>query len=467
MAVNILKDFQSKNKEGYSRFWPKMEKPSFKEYFSPEHISEAINEGAGALSGMNVLKAAPEAYQVAKKGVEYLQPEKEAERFRSTLGSGTSAENIETLGNRVGFAKKSALEEALIPKRELYQQEGKSNVYDVKPESLPEGNLPKMAEMIEGGSKAGTTEMGALSKAIKDYRKSGNIESFLDRSEEIFNIPDLPEKAVSKIEDALLMPTKRDSAYLSEKGVTDFYGKHGLKTLHNAYEEKPILNNYDALQSELKKQIRVLKSKGKSRDSLGDEKLDALTANVKNLNADKEAFMETLPDKMKNLENEFRKKYAVGVAKFEDAPLAMRKLAEGRSSELSSAQIGALFSKPTKEVKAILKDLGPEAAKNILYNALQKVPVGDAEGLANTILDLKRTKGYDQFVDQKMEDWANSMLKHVKIASGVKNSMKVVGGAAAGGALLGPLGAVGGAALPFIKPFAKQGMKYLSERLRK
>ena len=62
--------------------------------------------------------------------------------------------------------------------------------------------------MIEPGNKFTKPKREALSKAIKEYRKTGKTESFLNKSEEIFNIPELSEKSASKIEDALLMPTK-------------------------------------------------------------------------------------------------------------------------------------------------------------------------------------------------------------------------------------------------------------------
>lgn len=468
-----------------STFLGRMEKPTRENLFNPEIVHGLIDTMAGN-PGMKILgaasgashaipaiagKAAGKAKEYGQKVTDYFQPGKEAERFRGTFGEGTSAENIEQLGKRVQFAKQSAQEEALIPKRELYKQEGKSDVYEVGKEHLPEGNIPKMAEMIAPGEKFGESESKALSKAIKDYRvgkknnkgewviRPGDITSFVDKSEEIFGVPDLPEKAISKLEDALLLPTKRESAYLSEKGVTDFYGKKGLKTLHDEYASNPTLANYDTLQSAIKKEIRKLKSKGKSLDSLGEEKLEALTENVKNLNADKEAFMSTLPEKMQNLENEFRYKYATGVGKYEEAPLAMRKLAEGRASEVSTSQIENLFTKPTKEVKAILKDLGESAGKNIIYNALQKVPLHNAAKMADTIIDLKRTKGYDHFITPEMEQWAKNMKRRIFMTKGLQTALS----AGLGASIFGGYGAAVGAAAPH----APAVLKYASKKFMK
>lgn len=470
---NYNQDIPLNNKSSgkVSTFLGRMEKPTKENLFNPEMIKGLIDTMAGN-PGMKIVggaashvipelagKAAGKVKEYGTKAADYLQPGKETERFRGTLGEGTSAENIEQLGKRVQFAKQSATEEALIPKRELYKQEGKSDVYKVGEEHLPEGNIPKMAEMIAPGEKFGESQGKALSKAIKDYRKSGNIESFIDKSEEIFGISELPEKAVSKIEDALLLPTKRESAYLSEKGVTDYYGKKGLKTLHDKYVEKPILANYDDLQSALKGEIRKLKGKGKSLDTAGEEKLTALKENVKNLNADKEAFMSTLPEKMQNLENEFRYKYATGVGKYESAPLSMRKLAEGRASEVTPAQVEKLFTAPTKDVKAILKDLGDAAGKNIIYNALQKVPLHNASKMADTILDLKRTKGYDHFITPEMEQWAKSMKTRLRVTKGLQTALS----AGLGGSLFGGYGMAIGGALPH----APGILKYASKKFMK
>ncbi len=413
-------------------------------YLPNGRVTAGLENAAMTFGGGKLLEAIPGLAQSIKKGWDYMQPGKEAEAFRGGFGQGTTKENIENLGQRVQFAKGSAKEEAMIPKRELYGQEGKSNIYNVDTKNLPEGNLDKMAHIMEPGGEFGEAQSSALSSALKNYRKTGNVESFLDKSTDIFNIPELSDKASSKIEDALLMPTKRDSAYFGDEGVTDLYGKRGkIKQLHDAYEDKPILANYDKLQSALGKQIRKLESrvKAKTIDDAGEAKLEAFTSNKENLVQDKENFMKTLPEKMQNLETDFRTKYATGVGKYEDAPLAIRKLAAGKFNEVTGDQIAKVFTNPTDQTKKILLDLGPSAGKNIIYNALQKVPMKDAEGMANTILDLKRTKGYDQFITPDMEQWANNMLKHVRNASYLKKGLiggaSLIGGGAVAGHFLG------------------------------
>ncbi len=437
---------------------------------SPENknlASEMINAGVGA-PGMTMAGEAIAPF--AKKGVQaaadYMHPGKASEAFRKTIGEGTTTENIAELGQRVKYAKGSAKEEALIPKRELYKTAGKKDVYKVGEENLPEGNLNKLGEIIEPGNKFTESQGKVLSTALKQYRKSGDINHFIDKSEDIFNIPELPAKAAEKIEDALLIPTERESAYLSDEAVTDFYGKKGkLKSLHDEYASKTTLVNADKLSSALKAEERKLAAREKSKTitDVAEEKLGQLRSNIQNLESDVKGVIETLPEKLQGLEKEWRTKYAKGVGKYENAPLTMRKLAEGRWSEVSDAQLAKLFTKPTKETMQILKDLGPSAGKNILYNALQKVPLNDAEGMANTLLDLKRTKGYDEFVTPQMEEWANKMLKQVRYGSAIKKGLTSIGAATAGAAMLGPFGGVAGASAPWLW----KGGKMIAEKLRK
>ncbi len=415
-------------------------------------------------------KGAPIAKEAMKKAIDYMNPGKEAEAFRSTLGSGTSAENISELSKRAQFAKGSAKQEALIPKEKLYAQEGKSNVYNVDSGSLPEGNMGRFSSMLNEGEEFSKSQMDALSKALKDYRKTGSVDSFLEKSEDIFNIPELTPKAADKIEDILSMPTKRDSAYFSNKKVSDpYYEDSTLDEAHNAYKKKATLENYDDLQSAIKKEMRKITDKDSPR-------YHQLELNVKNLDKDKENFMQTLPDEMKNLENEFRQKYRTYAENYEKpgkgkaetgASLTLRRLAEGRHEKVTDAQVVKLFANPTAADKKAILDMGEGAARNALYAALQRVPAGDAEGMAKTILDLKRTKGFDKIVTPEIENWANNMLSHSKKVGLLKNVLGNVGsslgGAAAGSAVFGPLGGAIGAAAPL----GYKGAKYIAERFKK
>lgn len=410
------------------------------------------------------------------KAIDYLQPGNEAERFRASLGQGTSQQNIEELGRRAQFSKESSKQEALIPKEKLYAQEGKSDVYDMPKSSLPEGNIPKVAETVAPGQKYGQNEADALTRAIADYRKGKvskkeggePLDHFLSKVEDIFNVDHLPEKAAAKVEDMMSLPTARNSKYFSDSSVTDVYGKKGeLRDLHDTYKSNPTLNNYDKLQSALKKELRGWEGRAKVSDA-AVPKVEQLKLNIKNLNADKEAFMKTLPDNMQQLENTFRTKYAKHAETYEKgkaetgASLTLRRLAEGRASRVDDAAIVKLFSHPTAADKKAILDMGEGAARNALYAALQHVPLGDAEKMAETILDLKRTKGFDRIVTTEIEQQANNMLKQFHRAKYIKGGLKTASGALAG-LPFGPLGSAIGA----VAPHSPMLLKYLGKAFQK
>jgi hypothetical protein len=319
-------------------------------------------------------------------------------------------------------------------------------------------------------------QMSALSKAISEFRKGKvdkdlggrPIDTFIDKAEEIFGTHIL-EKDIGKIEDVMSMPTHRGSRYFSEKGVTHAYSPKGdLIKLHNAYKNKPTLDNYDSLQSALKKELREMEGRAKISDT-AQPKVDQLKENINNLNSDKEKFMKTLPKNMQNLENEFRSKYKDYARTYEKgkketgASLTLRRLAEGRHELVSDADVIRLFSHPTKSDKKAILEMGASGARNAIYAALQKVPVGDAEKMAHTILDLKRTKGFDEIITPEFEKLALDALRRSKISQLVRGSSKTFGGAAVGGLLGGPVGAVVGGALPF----GWKGAKFIAEKLRK
>jgi hypothetical protein len=444
-----------------------------------ERLQTGAKDAAMTYLGGKAIQNLPNALRGVKSGYNYLHPEREAEKFRKQFGSGTSSENIENIGKRVKFGYESAKEEALIPKNKLYEKEGRSDIYGTRAEQLPENNLKKMGHMVEPYGEFTENKMKALSSAIKDFRKfkpeynkvnkkgeliqtnkGDDIESFVDKVEDIFQVKDLPKNQALKIQNALQMPVRRDSKYFSDPHVTEFYGRYGLKTLHDKYAKNTSLDNYDALQSAIKAEIRKLPD-----DTLGLEKKAALSSNVKNLNADKEIFMKTLPEKMQNLENEFRTKYRENVINYhgDQSHPAIEKLSRGEWKEVTPHELEDAFTYQKPATLKILKDIGPSGVKNIIYNALQKVKPNDAKGLANTILELKRTKGYDDFITKDMEKWANNMLKHVERAGHIKQGMGSLGGAIAGSALFGPIGGVVGASSPWIG----KGAKYLAEKLRK
>jgi hypothetical protein len=442
--------------------------PEFK-YGSPENkdlTKEMINTMVGApgmqLAGKGIAMAKPFVEKGASKVMDYMIPGREAEKFRSTLGQGTSKENIEEMSKRAQFAKKSAQKTALYPQEQLYSQAGKSDVYAIDEKKLPEGNLDRLAGMVDPGGQFNKNQIDALSKALKDYRKTGSIDSFLEKSEDIFNIPELNEKAAEKIENVLSMPTKRTSHYFSDKDVTSPYSKKGeIIGLHNAYETNPMMNNYKDLRSAIAKEMREVKPRASTSD-VASERYNQLKINIKNLDKDSNQFTRTLPQNLQNLDKEFRQKYTEYAKTYEkqkekdlSPSLTLRRLSKGQHDLVDDNAIVKLFSHPTAADQKAILDMGEGAARNAIYAALRHIPHGDSEGMAKTILDLKQTKGFDNIITPQMESWANNMIKQTKRAALIKKSMGVVGGGVAGGLMGGPLGAVVGASLPWTKEAAK------------
>ncbi len=329
------------------------------------------------------------------KVIEYLQPEKKAKELLSSLGQGTSKDVTEELSKRSQLGKQSALSESLIPKKELFDKFGEEKLF--KPElKYAESNIYKPPE----------------------------------------------------------------SKYLSDKNVDKPYSSNGeLQSLHNLFKNDPTLNNYDSLQSAIKRELRVQEKSAKSGSDIANQKAIQLKKNIKNIDLDSKTFSNNLPEDYKNLDLEWRKKYAQGVPKFEEAGPTIKKLSSGDWQELTPSQITKAFTYDNKKTREVIKDLGPSAGKNILYLALQKVGDSDAEALGNAILDLKKNKGFDKFIDSNMEKQAKKLVSQSKHASLIKGALKGVGGAAAGGMIGGPFGAIIGGALPFGKEAVQLALK--------
>lgn len=394
-----------------------------------------------------------------------IQAGKNAEKFRSQFGNGTSLQNAIELSRRTKFAKESTKNEALIPKNELYNQFGSNEVYQIPTDKLPEGNLDKFSNMFENNKNYNFSKGINLSKALQDYRKGKvdklfggtPLESFTNRAEDIFNIPELSEKDYNRVEDVLNMPTSRKSYYFSDKNVTDPYSTSGkLINLHDNYKKDSTLDNYQDLRSAITTQLRQLKERAKTNE-VSAEKYEMMKNNLSNLDKDARNFTKTLPENVQELDKDFRKKYSSYATTYEKGDketgpsLTLRRLASGRHSLVSDNDIVQLFSHPTESDKKALLDMGSSASRNAIYAALQKVKPNDAAGMANTLIDLKKTKGFDNIITPDIEKWANDQLRNIKNVKSINNYTTALTGATVGGLLGGPVGTAIGLTAPLIK----------------
>lgn len=440
------------------------------------------SEGDGRVLSAGLGSIAVPATGIKKSGLfDYISPEKmskESEVFRQSLANaGTEGENIENLSKRVKFAEESGKKEALPLKKKLYSEYGKENVYKTPKENLPEGNLEKFAYLIEPGFKE--SQIKALQSALKDfrkgkitekelalpatYRKRGGEENFIEKVSDIFGKEEFTPSMAKKIENALSIPVNKESKYFGNKKVTRLYDSD-LKNLHKEYKESSTLENYDKLQSAIKTEMRSLKREGKM-DSKARRNYIELKKVAGDLNKDKDSFISELPEEFKNLENEFRSKWASGPAKYSsEAKLTLQRLAsgnEGKLSQVTSNDVVKLFTKPDENTLDVIKQLGPSVGGHVIHSALSKVKSGDYEKMSENILNLSKTKGFERFITNDMIDWANNMKKRSKTSSVIRKSGTAAGGAVAGGLIGGPIGSVAGGLIGAASPLVKEYMKSL------
>lgn len=362
------------------------------------------------------------------------------QKKQGLTGSATESENIENLAKRVQFAEKTGKAEALPLREEIYSKEGQSNIYQVKKEELPEGNLEKFAYIIEPGTKKTESQIKALQNAIRDfrsgkideaelklpetYRKRGGQTNFSEKIGDIFGIDEFDPKITEKIEDIISLPTSRGSHYFSNNKALKLYDAD-LKELHLKYRNNPTLENYDELQSALKTERRALNSQGKiDRKAYRQSKLFDRT--ISNLDADKEAFMQTLPENLRNVEKEYRTKWAQGPAKYSsEAELTLQRLASGKQGKLNKVtgkNVIDLFTKPDENTMAVIQELGPSVGRHVVYSAINKLKPDQYNEMANTILDLSTKRGFEGFITKDLKDWANRVLKREeKFKSGIES----------------------------------------------
>ena len=422
---------------------------------SYEHVKEATQEGLGALSGMNVLgreailnagSAANAGVNIAKKGYEYINPKAISESLRGKFGEGTVSENIENLGERVKFGKKSAQEEALTPKREFMEEAKGKNITRLKPENV---DINHVAGIFEQNANEFTPErMKAIKKAVNNYYKHGDIEKLAEEGSEIFGTGELSEKTLQKLESFVPIEKLNAGKYLANDKASKFYSPKGdLANAHNKFIKTKSVESSDKLMSELKSEIRKLEV-AERKGSIGDvasAKLDSYRNNLQELKDDWSKFVKTLPKEQQGKYHEFLKKYAINVGPYEDASFIVRKLASGDTKGILPESIDRLFSNPNpkKEILKIIGDIGPSGWNNLVYNMLSKYKVGDVKNMANAILEGAR-KG-SPIITEDMVTAANHALKRGRISDLVKAGA----GGAAGAATFGPVGAVIGAAAPY------------------
>lgn len=461
MGVNPLEGMESKKQiEMVNTFLGELPKDPnvIIPWKDPKFIHHIINEVASNLTPMGeisaIAKGGKDIYSLGEKGAkaakEYLDVGKKSEKFIKELGEGaeTVEQNIAKLSEKMKPIVALKKEEALIPKKEVMGEVGKENIFTYGPKELP--NAAKIAQVFEKDVANITEQQSkALQKELEKYYKHGDVEKLVTKGEKIFGHEGLSEKEISKIESLLPWGRPKESAYLSKPNLTKYYDE-GLKEYHQAFERNRSFMTADKLISELKKEQRMLisRQKAKTLDTRGDAKLSAISKNIDNLIKDMEKFTNELPIHLQGKYQEFLNKWREGVSHFESSETTSA-LSRGEPSGVKPSEIASTFAHPDKNILKIIRDMGDPLKKHIVANELLKLDPKNAKKIAQTILDMKKHKGYEHYITPEMEKWAKDMLKHVKRATLIKEGIGSSLGATALGLFTGsPYGAIVGAALP-------------------
>lgn len=354
----------------------------------------------------------------------------------------TAEENVETLGKRVNFAYESNKKEALADKAQAMKESGNTDIIKAQ---MAEGNVPKVAGFFENDpTKITSSKLTALKRAISNYRKSGDINEFIEQGEDIFNHSGLSNKASQAVEDLMFEP--KDELKLSDD-TTKYLGKNSATVKnYDKFFKKGTLKNMDELQQELGSEIGELKRKRTVQGKLDSNEKAVLAELSSKRNALKDMAYKHLqrlsPEARKGYESYF-KKWRENVEPYHGSKV-IKAMAEGKSQGLSPTKIKGEISFPDPEIEKVLGDIGTEGKKNIMYMHTQGV-ANDPEKLVHAIRKLKQEKGGSKLVTKDMEQFADDLEKDLKNKEKLKRIGYTATGAAGGAAIGHPvLGAVGG-----------------------
>ena len=374
--------------------------------------------------------AKPVAKTIAKpfvKAANYLRPNKSAKEFLATLGKGTKEENVQSLAKDIDIAYQAKRDEALAHKKPVFEQEGRSNIYNTPEAALPEGNLDKVAYYIDPGSKPNKMQLDAISKGLKKYRKSGDFNNFLDEVETSFNVNLTPNQEAN-LEHALSIPTKVDSQFLqlSKKYNDVISGK--TQELLDRFERRPNLKNADELQSQLGDDMgKFTERKEKSGlNKVEDLEFQRLKELRDTLKSEMHGHLERVNPALADEYATFSKKYRENVVPYqeENATKAIanepgyikKERAENPSLpyNVTSSQMKTAFAEPSRAASQIGQDIGESGRNKILYNLLANETEPTGKGLATSILNAHQAEGYSKYITPEMVKFAKELLKREK-----------------------------------------------------
>lgn len=400
-------------------------------YLPSGRIGAGVEDAALAAGGSALAKYGPglvvKAAQKIGDAANYLRPDKDAAAFLKTLGSGTKEENVQALAKDIDAAYQTKLQDALSHKTPVYEQEGKSNIYNTPVNALPEGNLDKVAHYISPGDTATPQQLDALGKEIANYRKSGDFEDFTHNVSDIFNA-DMNETQIGNLEHALSIPTKADSTFMGLVDKNPGVLSRDTQEMYEAFKKKPTLNSADELQQAIRGDMgsyerSPLQPKLNRQES---DELKQLQSMRNALKDEMQGHLQRVNPELAESNATFNQKYSQNVIPYQEEAATKSivnepKYIKDQRAEnpslpynVTSSQMKTAFAEPGRQAQQIAGDIGEAGRNKILYNLLADETNPEAKGLANAILQAKQSKGYSQYITPEIENLAQQLLKRTK-----------------------------------------------------
>ncbi len=376
----------------------------------------------------------------------YFRPEKTAKEFISQMGGGkTITENIKELGKRLEYGQGTVKEEALTPKREIMAEKGEERTFPSQ--KKPEEHAFNVGSVFGDVEDLSKQEMSKFKKAVKTYHEGdyshknpdmhiepGDIDTLIEKGEEIFGHKGLEKNDLLKLDEALIPEQSVKGEYLKIKNPDEHYRSELLQDAHDSYAKNPTFRNSDKLRSRLFKRINELNKEKTRTGSLSDAKdkeLESLTRNRNAIIEDQDKLIETFSPENKEKYGKFNKLWREDQRAYEDAGATIKNLKNGFLNNVTPQNITKAFSFPElkPQVQKVLKDIGPSGVNNIVYNEL-----GRAKGAVDAlkILEgLERNKGFAPYLTPEIRQFSQRLRTQLRN----KRIAKIGGGAVGLGAL--------------------------------
>jgi hypothetical protein len=373
--------------------------------------------------------AMPKMVGMAKNAInKYFSPQKTVNALLQETGGGkTIPENAKELSNRLSYGQQTAKEEALIPKREVMAESGDERIFpsQKKPQELTEKTSSIFAEHPRDVTPEKMTE---YQKALKTYYKDGDIDSLVEKGEDIFNHPGLNEKQIMQLDEALIPEKPVKGEYLKIKNPDEHYSEI-IQDAHDAYVKDPTFRNSDKLRSRLFKRMNELGKREKAKTITDNQEVElrSLKKSRDAIIRDQEKLIGTFSPENQGKYGQFNKTWREDVRAYEDAGTTIKNMKNGHLQNITPTKITNAFAYPElkPEMQKVLKDIGPEGVNNIIFNEIGRAK--DPKKLLEVIENLERNKGFAPYITPKMRDYTKQIRSQLRNKNILKYGAGTVG----------------------------------------